>query len=181
MGNHFNCCNIDHKDDTHIKKEELDLENNTYYSSRNANNINIETKQDKLMVDMSQSLNTQEKIEEFVQSPKNYNTNREMLVQHLQKASGRLEEIKDEAFLENIENFDPQECPKLKIYMTSIYDLNSEPRILNINFLGLENSVRRGNDGVAFFGSINMDENNDNLNSLDIILNFLHLNDERAL
>ena len=43
MGNHFNCCNIDHKDDTHIKKEELDLENNTYYSSRNANNINIET------------------------------------------------------------------------------------------------------------------------------------------
>ena len=104
-----------------------------------------------------------------------------MLVQHLQKASGRLEEIKDEAFLENIENFDPQECPKLKIYMTSIYDLNSEPRILNINFLGLENSVRRGNDGVAFFGSINMDENNDNLNSLDIILNFLHLNDERAL
>ena len=167
MGSTLNCCNAEKKDVS--ANEELNLENTK-------NNFNYKPerveKPERVI-----TLATQEKLIESFDSPKVSNTNRDMLVQHLKKASyGKLEEIKDEGHFENLEKFDPVLCPIFSVYMTNIYDLNSQPRILQINHLGLEGSLRGANDGVVYFGSL--DETFDS--SLDVILNFTQLMDERA-
>lgn len=175
MGSSLSCCNYS-KDEQVKYREELNLENNTTLKKKTSQD-NITTRNE----DRTITLITQEKIMESVESPKysnnNNNLNRDLLVQHLRKASNKLEEIKDEGYLEHIENFDASQCPKLKLFMTSIYSNNTESRILNINHLGLENSIREAHDGVVYFGSTA-----DKLNfNVDVELDFIQLKDERVL
>ena len=118
---------------------------------------------------------TQEKITDFsCDSPKVNNTNRDIFVQHLRKASGKLDENVDDNYIEMISSLNPNECPKLILYMNSIPG-GQDTRILNINYYGLENSIRKANDGVTFFGS------HDDMSLLDVNLNFSKINDERLM
>lgn len=91
---------------------------------------------------------------DWSESPKFNNFNiREDLALHLKKASGKLDDVQEDCYFENLEGFEEKNCPFLNITMTAISW--QEKRKLNINYTGLIDSIRGASDGIIFFGCIN--------------------------
>ncbi len=165
MGISLNCCHFERKSQNQINDEVLDLQDSDKSTKKKrVENINVNI--------------TQEKLTDFsCESPKVNNSNRDLFVQHLRKASGKIEENVEDNYIEIINSLNPTDCSKLILYMNSIPG-GQDTRILNLNYYGLENSIRKANDGVTYFGSTN---SQDDSNLLDVNLNFYKTSDERLM
>ena len=115
----------------------------------------------------------------FINNKSNEKNNKEELKEHLRKASDNFDVVKritDKDYIDKINNIERSQCPKLNLYITNIITNSSESRVICINYLGCEESLRLIPDGIVFFG--NIDEVNNE--SIDVILPYLQINDEKT-